>query len=74
MAEVYNEPQEDGTVIQYNHSGGHEIARFPSDEACQAAMAGDEHGAILRPLTEGQENAVDKLFHRVFGEEKPHAA
>lgn len=46
--EVYNEPQADGTVIQYDNSG-RQIKRFASDVDCKNTMDITE-GQVIRQV------------------------
>lgn len=76
--DVYNEPQPDGTVIQYDLQRKI-IAHFSSDKACADAM-GIELPADIPPIREEIRDGVDyvlngisRISHNVLGE-RPHAA
>jgi hypothetical protein len=75
---VFNEPQPDGTVIQYDNRGK-EIARFESDEACLSAMNLDPPSGLptvgeeIRDGISALAKASREAVHEMLGE-RPHAA
>ncbi|HVV26125.1 MAG TPA: hypothetical protein VHC21_03800 [Candidatus Saccharimonadales bacterium] len=60
QASVYNEPQPDGSVIQYDRAG-RIIACFESDEACLDAMGVSESGGLRQVGIEIREAAAEEL-------------